>query len=618
MQVKHQEKKKLKQEIKTLSTQLKIALSMLVYTTLLHRINIAVKSRIKSIAKRHEKKLSKFKKRQQKSDIKNRIQVSKNTIQNFSSYTLSDDEIMALNYGLDQHIPYTVNYNSINTEFELFYQNILRDTSHIPEQNLAHVKTKLRSTCEKYCKIKVPFKRKEVIKKLSSNNSIVILKQDKGRGVVIMNRSAYLEKCFTLLNNSQFNKLTKDPTHATERKIQRVVRKMKLKLPSSIYSKIYPTGSAHGKFYGTAKIHKLSSNDTINELPLRPIASNIGTATYHLSKYLAKFLSPLSESEYTIKNTKYFVDKIKKEHIPNDHLPVSFDVKSLFTNVPLDETIAIILNRTYDKNEISTDITKSEMKELLNLCTKSAHFTFDGNIYVQNDGVAMGSPLGPVLANIFMVELERSVITTLMNKMKCWTRYVNDTLCYIKTNSIDYVLKMLNGFHRNIQFTYEVEIDLKISFLDVLVIRDSNNNISTTVYRKSTNIDIYLNWESFAPDKWKWGTLKTLTKRAYDVCSNQELLQKESNYIEKVFRVNNNYPNWVIKKVLQQAKQQQHQPQKVTADTAGKNYFLLLSYKGEKGEHLIKSMKRKISELLLPEFKTQVTYTGKKLGNSFM
>ena len=75
-----------------------------------------------------------------------------------------------------------------------------------------------------------------------------------------------------------------------------------------------------------------------------------------------------------------------------------------------------------------------------------------------------------------------------------------------------------------------------------MVIRDSNNNINTAAYRKSTNNDIYLNWESFAPDKWKWGTLKRLTKRAYDVCSNQELLQKELNYIEKVFRVNNNYP----------------------------------------------------------------------------
>ena len=103
-------------------------------------------------------------------------------------------------------------------------------------------------------------------------------------------------------------------------------------------------------------------------------------------------MSPLSESKYTIKDTKYFVEKIKKEHIPNDHLLVSFDVKSLFTNVPLDQTIEIILNIVYKKNEISTDMTKSEMKELLNLCTKSVHFTFDDNIYVQNDGVAMGSP----------------------------------------------------------------------------------------------------------------------------------------------------------------------------------------------------------------------------------
>ena len=120
----------------------------------------------------------------------------------------------------------------------------------------------------------------------------------------------------------------------------------------------------------------------MNELPLTRIVSNSGTATYHLSKYLRTLLSPLSESEYTIKNTKYFVEKIKKEHIPNDHLLVSFDVKSLFTYVPLDETIENIFNRIYDKNEISTDIMKNETKELLNLCTKSVHFTFDGNIYV--------------------------------------------------------------------------------------------------------------------------------------------------------------------------------------------------------------------------------------------
>ena len=113
---------------------------------------------------------------------------------------------------------------------------------------------------------------------------------------------------------------------------------------------------------------------------------------------------------------------------------------------------------------------------------------------------------------------------------------------------------------------------IEISSLDVLVTPDSSNNINTRVYRKISNNDIYLNWEYFAPDKLKWGTLKTLTKRAYHVCSNQELLQKELNYIEKAFCANNNYPNLVIKNVLQQAQQQQQQQQK-TADAARENHF---------------------------------------------
>ena len=82
---------------------------------------------------------------------------------------------------------------------------------------------------------------------------------------------------------------------------------------------------------------------------------------------------------------------------------------------------------------------------------------------------------------------------------------------YITFIHFDYVLEMLTGFHRNIKFTYEVEADSKISFLDVLVMCDSSNNINTTAYWKSTNNDICLNWESFTRHKWKGGTLKILT-----------------------------------------------------------------------------------------------------------
>ena len=131
---------------------------------------------------------------------------------------------------------------------------------------------------------------------------------------------------------------------------------------------------------------------------------SIGIAPYHLAKYLAKILSPLSKSEYTLSSTTDFLKSIKNLKISNKHKVISFDVKALFTNVPLDFTINVILRRIYDNSEIDTNISKKEMKDLLMLCTKNVHFSFNGDIYIQCDGITIGLPLGPVLAGIFMVE----------------------------------------------------------------------------------------------------------------------------------------------------------------------------------------------------------------------
>ena len=249
---------------------------------------------------------------------------------------------------------------------------------------------------------------------------------------------------------------------------------MKNRLSPQEYLRLYPSGSCTDKFYGTAKVHKISENDTVDELPIRPIVSNIGTATYNLSKYLAKLLSPLSQSEYTIKNTKQFIEQIRIKQVPDGYKMVSFDVKSLFTNVPLEKTIEITLKRIYERKEINTSISKKEMKQLLTLCTKNVHFTYDNKVYQQNDGVAMGSPLGPVLSGIFMVKLENSLVPTLNESMTLWQRFVDDTISFVKNDSIAYVLDQLNSFHEQIQFTYEVEHNNKLPFLDVLLIKNPN------------------------------------------------------------------------------------------------------------------------------------------------
>ena len=142
------------------------------------------------------------------------------------------------------------------------------------------------------------------------------------------------------------------------------------------------------------------------------------------------------------------------------------------------------------------------MKELLILCTKNIYFTFNNETYIQVDGVAMGSMLGPVLANIFMVELETSVIPNLSNKVKLWKRFVDNTYCLARLEYIDTILLALNSFHKNIKFTIEIEKDNTIPFLDMLIIRKSGK-IETTVYRKKTCTDLHMSWYSFAPKSCK-------------------------------------------------------------------------------------------------------------------
>ena len=176
------------------------------------------------------------------------------------------------------------------------------------------------------------------------------------------------------------------------------------------------------------------------------------------------------------------------------------------------------------------------------------------SFYIQIDGVAMGSPLGPVLANIFMVELEKIIIPKLEKEVKLWRRFVDDTIWFAKMGSLSYILLTINSFHKNIiKFTMEIGQNSTIPFLDVLLIR-TQQKIHTTVYRKNTNTNLYIHWNSFPPNNWKWGTLKTLVSRAYKTCWTDEYLGDQLKHIRGTFNEINNYPHWVISKVFKEIK----------------------------------------------------------------
>ena len=121
----------------------------MVYSVLLNRINIAIKSRVKVIKLRHIKKICNLRKRYGKDKL-SETKPPKNVIHNFSSYDLTEEEIQALSHVLGQHIPSNSDRYKINTDFEYFYQNVLNDISDLPQHQLDNIKTTLRSTCMKY------------------------------------------------------------------------------------------------------------------------------------------------------------------------------------------------------------------------------------------------------------------------------------------------------------------------------------------------------------------------------------------------------------------------------------------------------------------------------------
>ena len=346
------------------------------------------------------------------------------------------------------------------------------------------------------------------------------------------------------------------------------------------------------------------------------------------SKHLAKLLAPLTKSKYTIESTRDFIAYTKKLKIGKDHEMVSFDVSNLFTNVPLDFTIDLILKKVYGKKMVKTKLKKAELKELLEMCTKEMHFTLNGKIYQQTDGVCMGSPLGPVLANIFMVHLEETIAPELQNSMPTWRRYVDDTFTLVKKGKLNDIISRLNNFHPNISFTNEPEQEGKMAFLDVLIKKDENGSIQTGVYRKATNNSIYIHWNSYAPKQWKVGTLSGMTRRAYEICSNKEELKKELTHLRNVFTTTNGYPHHLVTSVMKKVKEQQQQRNTPNEeikepidddDQSSKPTLLMLKvpYAGEKGETILKDLKNTLETNLPENIKCRVVQTGTKLSQNF-
>ena len=325
------------------------------------------------------------------------------------------------------------------------------------------------------------------LKALSTDPSIVILKPDKGNGVVILNKADYeskmnsiIQDCtkFTLINDNDWFKRILKHEDQVNRYLYKLCQEKIIDKP--LYDHLHLSSSRPGILYGLPKIHKMS-------IPLRPILSSIGTCGYKIAKFLVPILEPITSNQFTVRDSFTFATEISKFKDSNKYVMASFDIKSLFTNIPLDEAINIATESLFPQNDVSLlGLTSEVFRKLLQFAVKNVLFIFNNQLYQQIDGVAMGSPLGPTLANLFLCHHETKWLTNcpLEFKPTLYRRYIDDTFLLFKDAShIDKFLNYLNAQHSSIQFTSEIETNSMLNFLDITIAK-INNSFETSVFRK--------------------------------------------------------------------------------------------------------------------------------------
>jgi hypothetical protein len=540
--------RKFTEEAKPLESSLKQQFSLLDFLFFKSQLNKSLYIYREQISAVHNNKLRKVRVQPPNFDF---IQ---NVIFNHSSVKLTKKESFLLSLGLDFSLPF---FKPSFTQFFLPFEQLAQAVKPLSELNnfknfrrnctaFAH-----KSYANSQQSNQFPFLKYSdlnVLKNLSKNNNIVITKPDKGKGIVILDKTDYISKIDTILSDE--NKFEKIPDGENnfklifkiEDRINRFLLKLKNNnvISSDTYLSLHATGSSFGILYGSPKVHKGPT------VPIRPILAAYNLPNFKLAKYLVPILSPLTTNEYTVKNSFEYSSFICNKN--SSKFLVSYDVESLFTNIPIHETINIILNKLFPTNDhLFHNFNKLQFKTLLELAVCDSHFLFNKTLFKQSEGMAMGSPLGPTFANIFLNVLETEFLDNapLNIRPAFYNRYVDDTLCGFQSiEQARSFLNFINNAHPNIKFTMETEIDNTINFLDISISR-SNNKFHTNVFRKKCFTGQGLNFYSYCPEIFKINSCNTLINRAYNICSDWTRISLELNFLTDYFKTNC-YPDHIF------------------------------------------------------------------------
>ena len=308
---------------------------------------------------------------------------------------------------------------------------------------------------------------------------------------------------------------------------------------------------------------------------------------------MAEIIKPLMGcSQHHVHNSQQFVEEMKEMKLEKGECITSYDVIVLFTSIPIPSALEVMKKKLDQDTEFQkrTTMPVDTILELLAFCLNNTYFVFQDTFYEQTKGAAMGSPISPIIANIFMEAFEQRALATALHPPRVWKRYVDDTLVVQQQKYQQEFLQHINTVDPSIQFTVEeAKEDGSIPFLDTIIRPEEDGKFTIGVYRKPTHTDLYLPWDSNHNIDAKYSVINTLTHRAHTICSTPELAEQELQHLEEVLGAYK-YPKWAIKKIFN--KHQHKEKKKTPRSKHQTKCHIVAPYIEGMGESLKKICKR--------------------------
>jgi hypothetical protein len=415
---------------------------------------------------------------------------------------------------------------------------------------------------------------KNIKQKLESNN-LTITKADKSNATVIIDKNEIDTKTINFITENNCIEIKNDPTNKYNTQIINMIKLNNKLIDSDSKFKYIINNPKPPKLNSLIKIHKENK-------PIRPLINSKTAPNYKIAKLLTHILKDKLklENKYNIKNTIELTKKLNTIIVNNNTKLFSFDITNMYTNIPIQNTLNIIKQKLIENNENNTYI--KQITNSLNIILNQNYFEYNNKIYKQTDGLAMGAPTSSIISEIFLQEIDKTIINIIKkhDPQGQYYRYVDDAI-YISQNNgynIKEIETKINNIHKTINFTVEEEKNNTLNYLDIKITR-TKTKFDYAIYRKPTQTNLIIPNTSMHPPQHKMAAFNSLIHRMLQLPLNKQEQNKERNIIHQI-ATENGYKIKTIIKLENKIKRKLTKINNTTNNTSTNNIYTKFTYYG--------------------------------------